>query len=67
MSSYAQVTFTFKSTTATTALYPPEPQSTLEVVPTQSNQTHLLVGWTRRLAVTETMATDFQFQQQNKD
>lgn len=33
MSSYAQVTFTFKSTTATTVLHPPELQSTLEVVP----------------------------------
>lgn len=34
MSSYAQVTFIFKSTTATTVLHPSEPQSTLEVVPT---------------------------------
>lgn len=33
MSSYVQVTFTFKSTTATTVLHPPELQSTLEVVP----------------------------------
>lgn len=47
MSSYAQVTFTFKSTIATTVLHPPEPQSTLEAVPTHSNWIHSLVGWTQ--------------------
>lgn len=47
MSSYAQVTFTFKSTIATTVVHPPGPQSTLEAVPTHSNWIHSLVGWTQ--------------------
>lgn len=51
MSSYAKrVTFPFKSAAAaaaTTVLHPPERQITLEVAPTHSNQTHLLVGWTQ--------------------
>lgn len=47
MSSYAQVTFTFKSTIATTMLHPLELQSTLEAVPTHSNRIHLVVGWTQ--------------------